>query len=297
MTVIDIQIAQARRDASIVEWYAGVVRRPVAACAPVTINATRLDAASKPTRARRRPQPIAIENRYLAQIEAHVRRLHFETLKRMTKALKRSDLDARAKRDSAEEDLLRLLSVVALMERASDGSPFSLDTIGRVARQAAAFADNGVKQQIETVFAVSLGRVPGITPELVESWTDENAKLIKSIETRYLAEVADLTQKAVTEGKSNRWLIKELERRYDVSRSRAKLIATDQIGTLNGQITQARMTSVGIEEYVWLTVGDNRVRPAHQELNNTKRRWDDPHPTEGHPKMTIGCRCDAVPAT
>jgi SPP1 gp7 family putative phage head morphogenesis protein len=99
----------------------------------------------------------------------------------------------------------------------------------------------------------------------------------------------------VQKGQSTRTLTAKLEERFRVSQSRAKLIATDQVGTLNAKITQERQTSLGIEEYTWSSSDDERVRPLHQQLDDTVRRWDDPHPTEGHPGEPIGCRCSAIP--
>jgi hypothetical protein len=43
------------------------------------------------------------------------------------------------------------------------------------------------------------------------------------------------------------------------------------------------------EKYIWVTVGDDKVRPEHKELDGQKRSWYDyPRPGE-----EIGCRCHA----
>ena len=43
------------------------------------------------------------------------------------------------------------------------------------------------------------------------------------------------------------------------------------------------------EQYVWVTVGDDRVRPEHEVLDGEIRTWyDTPHPGEEY-----GCRCHA----
>lgn len=43
------------------------------------------------------------------------------------------------------------------------------------------------------------------------------------------------------------------------------------------------------EKYVWVTVGDDKVRPEHEILDGEVRTWyDTPHPGEEH-----GCRCHA----
>lgn len=44
-------------------------------------------------------------------------------------------------------------------------------------------------------------------------------------------------------------------------------------------------------EYIWRTVGDDRVRGAHAALNGTKRKWSD----DPDPQQEFGCRCWAGP--
>ncbi|MAK31420.1 minor capsid protein, partial [Acinetobacter sp.] len=76
--------------------------------------------------------------------------------------------------------------------------------------------------------------------------------------------------------------------------SRARLIAADQMGKVNGQINKARQLSMGVETYVWQTAKDERVRKDHQHKQGKTFRWDDP-PTGGHPGEPIRCRCTALP--
>ncbi|MFH4293788.1 minor capsid protein, partial [Acinetobacter baumannii] len=75
---------------------------------------------------------------------------------------------------------------------------------------------------------------------------------------------------------------------------RARLIASDQMGKINGQINQARQLSMGVETYTWQTAKDERVRPDHQYKQGKTFRWDSP-PDGGHPGQPIRCRCTALP--
>lgn len=95
-------------------------------------------------------------------------------------------------------------------------------------------------------------------------------------------------------------LAEEIERRAEVSASRAELIARDQTLKLNGQITQARQEAGGISRYVWSTSGDERVREAHAELDGQVFDWSDPPEVSDdgrreHPGGDYQCRCVAVP--
>ena len=103
---------------------------------------------------------------------------------------------------------------------------------------------------------------------------------------------------------------------------RARLIARDQVGKLNGALTKRRMSDAGIDKYTWMTANDERVRgnpsgpwknavPSHYIMNNMVCRWDDNtvysddkgktwKPRTGKmpiaiPGQPISCRCGSIP--
>lgn len=125
------------------------------------------------------------------------------------------------------------------------------------------------------------------------AWAREQVSRIVGLEDDAIDDVAEAVARAVAEGRTD--LAQVIEARLDVAESRAKLIARDQIGSLNARITQSRQEQLGIVAYTWRSSGDERVRPLHRRLDGTVRRWDDPHPTEGHPGQAIACRCTAEP--
>lgn len=86
-------------------------------------------------------------------------------------------------------------------------------------------------------------------------------------------------------------------------KTRAALIARDQVGKLNGQITQYRQNSIGVTRYIWRTAMDERVRgrpggmypnaiPSHWAREGKTYSWNKP-PEGGHPGEAINCRCYA----
>ena len=85
-----------------------------------------------------------------------------------------------------------------------------------------------------------------------------------------------------------------VRRATGISARKAKGIARDQIATLQGQVTQARQTRLGVKRYRWRTVGDARVRTTHRQREGEIFSWDRP-PPDGHPGAPINCRCWAEP--
>lgn len=133
----------------------------------------------------------------------------------------------------------------------------------------------------------------------LKEWVEYNIALIQNIPEETLERMRNVVYDGFTEGKTTTRIIKELQHTYGMSRRRAELIARDQTAKLNGQIQKAQQQDAGIEEYIWYTTGDNRVRSSHRELNGKKFSWNDP-PDVGkgrrcHPGEDYQCRCIGRP--
>jgi SPP1 gp7 family putative phage head morphogenesis protein len=136
---------------------------------------------------------------------------------------------------------------------------------------------------------------------LLAQWSRNNALLIKDIPTKTMNQIQQLSTQALLSGKTVSDMTSEvydiMAERTDVTDSRAKLIARDQVAKLNGQLTQQRQRDIGVEGYIWRTVGDERVRDTHEEVDGQYFSWDNP-PSEtddNHPGEDYQCRCWAEP--
>ncbi len=154
------------------------------------------------------------------------------------------------------------------------------------------------KRQLNTKFNAVLGvDVLGAEPWLqsfVDSFVRDNVDLITSIHKQYFDQIETEVKKAVTSGARWESLAEKIETRYDVSRSRANLIARDQTSKLNGDLDRVRQQKLGITTYVWRTSKDERVRDSHKQLEGKSIRWSKP-PEVGHPGQDYQCRCTAEP--
>lgn len=129
---------------------------------------------------------------------------------------------------------------------------------------------------------------------LIDRWRVENVDKIESLVGHELDIIEGLLRDG--EGRRVESLRADIEERFEVTKSKADLLARDQVLKLNAQITQERQVAAGVEEYVWTTSNDERVRPMHDELEGKRFRWDDPPVTNAagdrnHPGMDYGCRC------
>ncbi len=288
---------------------------------PLGSQRQRFDALTLPRRdaprIKSQRQPNALEGRYRAQLLKRVRQIN-EILVRALRARLRAlapDINARAEKrgdshldaivamltpraDTVESDTAALLRVIDQVERAIT-APTAAD-VEALGVDVEGFTTRAVDSQLRTVPGIDLFATPGVTSDLVDAWVTDNVGLISSIDEQFFDEVRDAVRLTLEEGFSTETLARSIQERFDVSKSKARLIATDQVGTLNAKVTETRQTSLGIEEYIWDNVGDSRVRDAHKDkptgLGGTVQRWDSP-PSEGpgHPGEPIRCRCSSLP--
>lgn len=131
--------------------------------------------------------------------------------------------------------------------------------------------------------------------ETLNSWTKENVALITKMGDDYTSQVEGMVQRGVRSGQSVQNLTKDIQERTGVTKSRARLIARDQVSKLNGQLTELRQTNIGIKSYIWNTSGDERVRARHKANDGKTFSWNKPPPFTGHPGWDYQCRCWAEP--
>ena len=137
--------------------------------------------------------------------------------------------------------------------------------------------------------------LPAAVNNQLDGWITENVSLIKSIDKRYFDEIVNLVSEAKGKGWTQRDLAGKINARYKVGRSRAKLIARDQIGKVHAQIDANRNMAAGVSSFRWVSSADERVRPLHNAIDGQVYNYPQGHPTEGLPGQPINCRCIAEP--
>lgn len=243
---------------------------------------------------RRRPKawlfPSSVERSYqyaLLEVAAKVE----EEARQFCRKYREND---RLRQDGLEDLLLRWLEELA-------SALFFWVREDDIKRLVAAFgkqASDFNKKQFHRV----LKGVYGVDIFTHESWLEaqlklfeaQNIALIKSIPTQLHEKLRYRFVEAVRKGERWENIADEIEKLLAIPKKRARLIARDQIGKLNGQLTQLRQQQVGVTHYIWRTMLDERVRDSHQDREGQIFAWNDP-PEDGHPQQPILCRCYAEP--
>jgi SPP1 gp7 family putative phage head morphogenesis protein len=154
-------------------------------------------------------------------------------------------------------------------------------------------------------------------------WSTNNFRLVKSLSDEYIKKLNNTVLEGVSAGRPWDDIMKDVRKMdKNMTRSRARLLARDQVGKLNGQLTKRRNQEAGVSLYDWLTAGDERVRPVdprlqastsvpnHRLMSGTTNKWDDatvmsedggktwkkrPSNMQGAiPGSQIQCRCTAA---
>lgn len=126
--------------------------------------------------------------------------------------------------------------------------------------------------------------------DAINTWSRANYGLIKGLSDEYVKQLELRISEGVLAGKLAKDILKDLRKlARDMSKNRTKLIARDQIGKLNGYLTQHRQQDIGVETYTWQTSEDERVvgNPTglyprwtaahrnHYQMNGKWGKWSD----------------------
>jgi SPP1 gp7 family putative phage head morphogenesis protein len=252
---------------------------------------------ARPKRVQRAPRfPRRVEDRYRKALEALARSVSGEVADALRPVLARARAEEAGERTDAVDigDAQSAIAQVriAILRRISDRRIITLlEALSRDLSDANAL-------DLAEVLGISIRDEPASIAALLEQWRTENVRLIKSIAEDLLGEVQEIVTEAVTRGTRVETLAKQIQRRFEVSRSRARLIARDQVAKANSQLTKIRHEAAGVSRYRWSSSQDERVRDSHRRLNRTVHAWNDPPLVDGrrvHPGEDYQCRCVAIP--
>jgi SPP1 gp7 family putative phage head morphogenesis protein len=121
----------------------------------------------------------------------------------------------------------------------------------------------------------------------LDRWSEHQVGLLRNVVDRQLKAITDPME---NDPLGKLWIV----------RNHAQLVAHNETFALSDDVIGFWSAQAGEDEYIWLTRGDDRVRPGHAVLDGTVQRSDSPPFTgsrEGnnHPGHAPGCRCQRMP--
>lgn len=245
-------------------------------------------------RMRRQQPPFGVEVSYSADIlgfrATAVRLVKERLLPALPGLVGRTDAwheDADGKRGKDLVDRIRL-----------DSKP-ARARIEEAARKASSRTSDHNKQELRDTLKQGLGvdvllSDKGVSSHL-EDFVAQNVSLIESVPETMLDQVETVLLTGLRQNARAEELSRDIQERMDVSESRARLIARDQVAKLYGEVNRLRQDNLGITRYTWRTMQDERVRPTHADKEGNEYDWDDAPADTGHPGEDYQCRCYAEP--
>jgi SPP1 gp7 family putative phage head morphogenesis protein len=237
---------------------------------------------------------------FCQQAEYIIRRDIFPALPRLLGEASRVPVPTVLRRDAADDIDDAIASAAAATARAIPDADVEAAARQTAVRMSEWQADE-LGRQVQKVTKVNLYDGSTGLEQHLDLFVTDNVSLIKSIPADQLADVKGVITRGARAGKHHTEVAAEIAAKFGVSRKRAALIASDQIGKLNGELNQIRQQGLGVRRYRWSSVQDQRVRERHKVLNGSIQEWAVPPIVDtqtmerGHPGQPIRCRCVAIP--
>lgn len=257
-----------------------------------------------PRRQAKWAHPYAIESDYVRALRVLSRFLKQATQTYLVPRLE--NITALAYRHRADADPIEadangvpwLTELYSALRRIGQAAASHVQQAYKAAVHFGAQTDDFNSRQFHKVARSSLGvdvfkSEPWLADEL-HVWEAENLKLITSLPEQHIEKLRGKIVQAVRQGQTTASLKKEIVALYGKLDDRAELIARDQIGKLNGQLTMLRQTGIGVKSYIWHGVLDQRERSSHRAREGREYTWDNGPPDGQNPGLEINCRCWAA---
>ena len=174
------------------------------------------------------------------------------------------------------------------------------------------FSKTQLKRSIKTIKEDDFNDLFTID-QITKSFVASNLKLLKLYSKIAINESAVIVETALRDGKSYNSIKEEVNNKLSNISNRASFVAGDQILKLHSSYLKYKLKKEGYNEYIWVTMEDDRVRKTHAVLNQKICSWDNPYiykknssekkwrrksSINGVPKQVgedFNCRCGFIP--
>lgn len=268
------------------------------------INLSNLAKLKKPAKLRPVRTSRQLELEYYKALKQLTKALKGEVKRELITALKetKEEYQADALSDILSSIFTRLKNKAAALT--TNAEEASVSVINKIAKQNRQRFLNAANQATGVDLSNILSE-EGVN-DFVKLQSQKNISLIKSIPDEFFKNIETIVYNGVAEGKRFEQIAKEITATRGISsvfgklENRAKLIARNEVTTINAAITRKRSELLGIKKGVWITANDERVRPCHKardgkEFDLAKGLYSACDGKTIFPAEEINCRCDYAP--
>lgn len=133
--------------------------------------------------------------------------------------------------------------------------------------------------------------------KLARMYADSLKPYIKKFGSEEINDIRALVKANAETGYRFDSLVKRIENRYDVSKTKASFLARQETALYTSAARRQRFGDVGITSYIWRTAGDAEVRADHRKLNGRVFEYSRPPVVDeatgrrDNPGQDFNCRC------
>lgn len=232
--------------------------------------------------------PRRIEQQFKNKLQRQIAFISREINSRLMPLLKKRN-------DSVEDEILLVMDRITQIINEMVNNPDDI---------ADAVELNKVDELAKTI-GVDLFAQTAVTDysEIKRVWVANAQRLITKMNTEYIDRVMGIVNRGFSDGVRHEVLAKQIRESTGVSMRKAALIARNEIGNINSQITIKRNQELGIKEYIWRTARGERVRgnpsglypkasPSHYDREGKTYSYKKgAGARDRHPGNGINCRC------
>jgi len=131
-----------------------------------------------------------------------------------------------------------------------------------------------------------------------EEFIETNRYYVVKFDNSRLPKIREnLTKLILEENMSIDEFYKYIKYEFGLSKRRCQFIARQETRLIKAEFVQKKATENGMDEYIWETAHDERVRSWHRHLDGKKFRFSDPPIIDprtkrrGNPAQFYNCRC------
>jgi SPP1 gp7 family putative phage head morphogenesis protein len=160
--------------------------------------------------------------------------------------------------------------------------------------------DDGFIKTVTKKIGVKVDITEAQKKAITEGFSNNLKLFIKDFADEQILLLREDVEKAVFAGIRAESLQKVIRDRFEVSESKAKFLAKQEINLLTSKYKQAKYKDAGIKKYKW-SISNVRTRPDHKALDGKIFSYDDPPITnratgaKNNPSEDYGCNCVAIP--
>lgn len=143
--------------------------------------------------------------------------------------------------------------------------------------------------------------LPEAKEQIAKEWASNLKLFVKDFTDKEIIKLREFVQENATAGFRASNLEVELRKQFNISKNKAKFLARQETSLFTANYSKQRYQMAGIDEYIWSTSQDERVRDDHRRLNGKKFSFDDPPIVDlntgkkANPGEDFNCRCVAIP--